>query len=362
MKAEVINVGDGACSIYTGEREVMVTDCGSGPSGNGRWSAFQLYGALAKQTPKLKTIAVTHFDRDHWHGLAAYPTLVTSLAHIALPKKVVFHTPRFPRAAQTVPVVHLALEAAFTASAGPLSAALDLFGQWRRAGVHVSHRPVARGDTFNGADETWTCHWPPRDLTPFPTRTRNVLTDLNEELEGLAAQVPEVKEAIDVVYGTGWFPDQADDSAEPVTSKLTGNQLIGAINQSNPTLDVSKLMAKLRRYNNAMSLVHDVRDRLVNFGDCEGVGLSSLLRLQAPSANTLRLAHDYTVLLAPHHGTVEPATRDRPLFPSANTVAAQNGARHLGNQKTTFLRSVLRPGSTGGVDNTHTTSPLHYTV
>lgn len=346
MEVKVVDVGDGACSVYTGENSLMVTDCGEGSSGKAVSSAGKLDRIVGRDSDRIQTIVVTHFDADHWKGLKAYPGVLQKKNQWrVLPTHVDFRIPRFPRAASKLPLAQLVLEAAFAKNTGTLGAALDLFGAWRSAGVQVTVHPTARADTFVGAGADWTCHWPPRDITLLPARTQTAIRKLNDDLDELASQVPEFEEALQIANGIGWVNDDAQSEANGFTSTLTGRQLLFAINTVQPTVNVGGIIRKLSTYNNAFSLVHDSVDEmgnglLVNFGDCEKVGLNSLLGLQYPT-QLLRLATQYEYLIAPHHGTQEPRHAWKTHFPRVGrSVVAQNGRNHHHNQKIAFLQSL----------------------
>ena len=267
------------------------------------------------------------------------------------------------------PLAQLVLEAAISSSAGPLGAVLDLFGSWRSAGVRVTVHPTARYDSFAGADVAWRCHWPPRDITVLPARSQNAIRKLNEDLDELAAQVPEFEEALQIAYGIGWVSDAPQSEANEFTSTLTGRQLLAAINSVQPASDIGGIIRRLRRYNNAFSLVHDSVDEmgkglLVNFGDCEKMGLNSLLGLQNPWEPHL-LATQYEYLIAPHHGTQAPDPLLTGVFPRvARSVVAQNGRNHYQNQKGAFLRSLSpTPPQVSAILNTYwSVSPISFSL
>lgn len=48
----------------------------------------------------------------------------------------------------------------------------------------------------------------------------------------------------------------------------------------------------------------------------------------------------YRVILAPHHGTVEPGIRELYRFPGADDLVAQNGETHRQRSKDRFLSTV----------------------
>lgn len=370
MKAQIVNVGNGACSVYTGEESLMVTDCGEGPRGKGKSSARKLDQVVRGDSGRIETIVVTHFDADHWKGLQAYPALLKAKKKSGtLPRHVDFRIPRFPRGTSRLAAAQLVLEAALATSTGSLGASLDLFGAWRRAGVRVTVHPTARQETFAGANETWTCHWPPRDITVLPPQSQTAIGRLSDELDEVARQVPEFDEALRIAYGIGWVSNNAQPEANDFNSTLTGGQLLIAIYTFQPTLDIRAIIGRLRRYNNAFSLVHDFVDEkgkglLVNFGDCEKMGLDSLLKLQN-DPQELHFSTPYEYLLAPHHGTQEPKACWWPSFPRVGTsVVAQNGSTHLQRQKTPFLESLSpTPPQLATILNTHgSTSPITFTL
>jgi len=84
----VLDVGDGACSVLRGQGTLYrtaVVDCGGIGA---RRAARLLHHELGPRGHvHLDGLVVTHFDADHWRGLAGLPGLLTSARDVpsALP-------------------------------------------------------------------------------------------------------------------------------------------------------------------------------------------------------------------------------------------------------------------------------------
>lgn len=337
----------------------MVADCGEGPSGNGQASAMKLSNAVRGSYARIETLVVTHFDADHWQGLKAYPGVAQSQGQLSsLPRYIDIRVPRLPRVVSRFPAAQLVLETTRELNTNPLSATLDLRGAWQCLGVNVRVHATRRGDNFHAAGENWRVHWPPKDTKVLPKATQKAIKKLNRDIDRLAERVPKFSEALDIAYGAGWSNESSgiyysdEQHLTTLPSSLTVEQLAKSIEDyevNNKSAKVNNILKRLRYYNNAFSLVHDAihedgTGKFINFGDCQGPGLNSLLRLQC-QPNGLSLASSYERLLAPHHGTISPAKRIAQHFPQATaSVVAQNGAKHYKNQDTTFLKSLSQGG------------------
>lgn len=345
MDLHVLDVGDGACSVLI-DASVMVVDCGSGRGGRAEHSAGVLGAALDEGSALIDTVVITHFDADHWKGLWALPEKWSQR-----PAEVTIYYPYLlPSDPGLVQASFLVTEAATAQT--PVTAALDIINTWTAAGVRVHPRALARGDRFRGAGKEWTVHWPPRNVRPFTPKTQAVIEALAEEIRRVASENDVFADAIRRVQ-SAWFeqgdgndgeerlgPDVADnrDMSDTMTESAapTAGDVITSLQKQLGTRGWTDLRGRIRKYNNALSLVHTT-DSMANFGDCEGAGLTALLSMQGLANPTFSIA--YPVILAPHHGTQIPSLKVRRLFPFASVaLVCQNGRTHY----TTGLDDEIR--------------------
>ncbi|AXL10738.1 MBL fold metallo-hydrolase [Microbacterium foliorum] len=329
MYMRVLNVGDGACSVFTKpwDQKHLIVDCGATPSGRGEESAQILSSALGTSSSAIEAVLITHFDADHWAGIKAFPSVWEEA-----PKEVTLYYPHLlPRRVGAVQAAHLLFQAARAgASITPVSEIID---EWRAKGVVVHPVTVSRGRKFTAAGAEWDVHWPPADVGSFRDVTRRGMESLEDEIDDLVRRHPSFREALYAVY-EDWeagvdrqqdveveFELQGDRALKPAADVIDG---LGLDDES-----VLRLSHRLSKYTNLLSVVHST-STVVNFGDCGGAGLNALLRLQRDATVTPRLAESYRVVLAPHHGTHRPGATTQSLFPGASHVlVSQNGAGHL---------------------------------
>lgn len=296
----------------------MVVDCGT--NGNaGVAPEDALLDELMHDTRRIETIVVTHFDADHWKGLQRFSRYFRRMGPPRRPVEFVYPA-LLHGAAGDVQKAFLVFE--MLNSAGPVSHALDLMGTWRRRGATVIPRPIRRGlPDFHGAGQSWAVHWPPADTSSFYPRTRDAIEALGTRVRQLANDVPEFRDALNEVQRL-WFTEQRDGDNGTAVTEVTGVGLRQKIDAAMAPAEMEDVGEKLQKYNNMLSLVHTGHG-VANFGDCEGAGLSALMRLEAKGRT---LANTYPVILAPHHGSHAPRVRAQQHFPHATTaLVSQNG-------------------------------------
>ncbi|GAA1230160.1 hypothetical protein JOF42_000358 [Microbacterium phyllosphaerae] len=320
----VLNVGDGACAVFTlpWEQSHFIVDCGATTRGKGVESARILSDALGESSRKVEAVLITHFDADHWAGILKFPTQWK-----AAPARPV--TMRYPhllpkRQGGKQQAAHLLLQAALVgASVTPIT---DIINAWRTAGATVHASPVKRGDSFTAAGEDWDVHWPPANTSVFVKVTRDNMHELADRIDGLAEKSPAFASAIDSVY-EDWLTAERRSGLPDGTS--SGSDVSAASVVRTLGLDEDELKTitrKLSAYANMLSVVHST-DFVINFGDCELTGLNALLRLQRKDSD---LQSTYKVVFAPHHGTQIPRPSLQHAFPSARErLISQNGPQRL---------------------------------
>jgi len=333
MSVQVVNVGDGACTIVRGRGQSMVIDCGA-LHDDGNRSARRLADAVGASPTHLDTIVVSHFDADHWNGLEKLPELITGSS---LAVRLIY--PRHPAAAAGLRQMLAAV--LVTKSASPHGNAIKLQDAWKRSFPNTTKHALVRGDRFHAAGRTWSVHWPPADVDKGWSKK---FATVSAEVEKLAADNPYLRDALERAFSESepewdaldtngddqsheaWFggnnydldelPDdersdegQADDAPAPDEEGETRDEL-------------TAVYKDLQALNNSLSLViSDCADELVAFGDIEKWGLRRLLLSGGMP--------DYAiVVLAPHHGTQVPGTSVRELFPISVVTVAQRGSQH----------------------------------
>ncbi|MBT2474042.1 MBL fold metallo-hydrolase, partial [Microbacterium sp. ISL-103] len=309
----VLNVGDGACSIYTRpwQNEHFIVDCGATSSGRGIASATILSEALGHSSRVIETVLITHFDADHWAGIMAYPEVWA----VAPQRSVSMHYPHLlPRAEGRVQAAHLLFQAALAGmSITPIT---GIVNAWIAGGARVFPRAVKRGDDIQAVGKQWDVHWPPVDSSVFRPKTRATMKQIEDTVDELSAESDVFRRGLESVY-TDWASvEQRAEIAdgEPLNgeSDVSAASVIASLNLDDERL--TRIAAALPAYANLLSVVHST-DTIINFGDCEKAGLNALLRLQASPTPDLKSA--YELVIAPHHGTPIPGVRTREVFPRA---------------------------------------------
>ncbi|CAN7228980.1 MBL fold metallo-hydrolase [Microbacterium foliorum] len=335
----VVDVGDAACSVYAGPDDfdpthVMVVDCGAGRHGTASDAAIRLAAALGVKSGCVDTVVITHFDEDHWRGLRELPQ-----HWVVPPSDVTLHYPYLlPQNPGLIQVAYLAIA---SLSHQPVTAALDVIHAWEVNGeTTVRPRALMRGDTFDGAGQLWTVHWPPRDHSSFTKRTRNSMDDMAQRIRDVAAQSPLFRLALLHIQRAWFRQEDGHDGIDRLSGGEVNGQLRADAGEAPTAREVVEQLvevmsfpefenfrALVRKYTNELSIVHTT-DTVANFGDCESAGLTALLKLQGDVIGP-KLAAAYPVILSPHHGTQAPRKRVQELFPFvSDTLVCQNGIEH----------------------------------
>lgn len=350
MLINVLDVGDGACTVASCCGDSVVVDCGSWRDNDGSSSASRLESALDSLRLIPQNFVVTHFDRDHWMGLHSW---LSSRSRTMVPNARLIY-PRLP--SQALPVQRLLLAYESLRRASPWSAAIDM----RMALANYARRPIVqavnRGFRFRAGCEEWEVLWPPSDLPPG-TSTR--FDRVAREGRALADLFPPLADALEQAYrwaGVDSGDDEAarfedvrlgedvafeDDSYDP-GGEVDGDSLLDDLQWPDSVSSglSTELADRLRRnmrdaqsLNNELSLVlHTVNGGFISFGDIQGWGSAALLRLPG-------IRDCYSIALAPHHGTCIPGPRSQALFPWSRLLIAQNGVEHEPRLKRSFLES-----------------------
>lgn len=322
----VLNVGDGACAVFTEpwDKAHLIVDCGATSGGRGAASATVLSDALGRSSSVIKEVLITHFDADHWAGILSLPEAWTSTPMGTVTIRYPHLLPR--KQGGTTQAAHLLFQSALVgASITPIT---DIISAWRAKNVTVVPRPVKRGDKFRAGGLDWDVHWPPVDTTAFSKATRDGFRALENRIEELASSDDRFKRAVRAVYDDWFAAERVNEIGEPGdTTNNKDNAAADAIRSLNlAETEIERIRARLSAYANMLSVVHST-ENFINFGDCEKAGLNALLRLQKTEAD---LRSSYEIILAPHHGTQIPGTRTRSHFPRARRyLVSQNGPRHL---------------------------------
>lgn len=190
MWVDVVNVGDGACTVLRNGQESMVMDCGSWRERDGKLPGKLLRAALGAVASLPETIIVTHFDQDHWKGLEAF----VSDSQQEPRKRIDLIYPRFPDLAKPVKAAHLAYQ--FLTLATPERSAFDLFTALESKASPVRNAGFA-GQKFSAVGTVWEILWPPREL---PISVSKVFADAATDTEWLASQYPPLRKALDWAY------------------------------------------------------------------------------------------------------------------------------------------------------------------
>ena len=329
MLIDVVNVGDGACTVIRHRDETMVMDCGSWHSKDGRDPALLLRATLGATAPIPSTVVVTHFDLDHWMGLKAFAD-----ASAAGSQRVQLIYPRFPARAKLLQSFLLAYQTMNLTA--PERSALDLFRAWESKSAQVVRRSVCAGDRFAAVGTDWDVFWPPPELGP---KVSKVFDEVAHESEELSQEYEPLRRALDWAYGSQFLADDPEETND------VNDEWAPDIQEDDEVVDEVDLLGSygdddfadaphglrerlqnnrrdVQRLNNELSLVVGEDDRrLLNFGDVQGWGLNELLRGGD-------LERCYETILAPHHGTQIPGKRTFCDFPFSREIIAQNGPGH----------------------------------
>lgn len=334
MSVQIVNVGDGACTIVRGRGQSMVIDCGA-LHDDGKRSARRLADAVGASPTQLDTIVVSHFDADHWNGLEKLPDLITGSS---LAVRLIY--PRHPAAAAGLRQMLAAV--LVTKSASPHGNAIKLQDAWKRSFPNTTKHALVRGDRFHAAGRTWSVHWPPLDVDK---KWSKKFATVSAKVEKLAADNPDLRDALERAFSESepeW--DSLDNNGEdqsheawsdgnnydfdelPDDERSDGegqaDDAPAPDEESETTDDLTAVYKDLQALNNSLSLViSDCADELVAFGDIEKWGLRRLLL----SGGMPEFA---IVVLAPHHGTQVPGESVRKLFPKSAVTVAQRGSQH----------------------------------
>lgn len=364
MDLSVVSVGDGACSVAYGDdcRSHLIMDCGDGsrPSRQSEASQKLLYElALRKCCGGLpQNLLVTHFDLDHWGGLAQLPIQSTGAQSVGssfglqTPSEVTIYMPRFPGRAAMLGTMMMAvylIDAALRQ--GPF---FDLVDSWKSGGARVNVQPLSREDLFEGPDGPWTVYWPPRTTDDLTKTAGEALDRVLNEIAGIVSNSPLLRLAYAAARSSSLFASMQEDTilltteeAEreieltPLGSLHLQERLLRLAESEMGTKDMGavidgQLWRRIRKYNNELSLVvSNCWDTFLNFGDCEDMGLNRLLLQKANPS----LPGEVRVMLAPHHGTKTPGSRTKTKFPRAAQIVFQNGKRRFVDGKRKFYQS-----------------------
>jgi glyoxylase-like metal-dependent hydrolase (beta-lactamase superfamily II) len=189
IQAQVVNVGDGACTlIRDGEHgDVSIIDCGTRRT-RGNKAADTASRALGASLAQLKTIVVTHFDADHWMGLQKLAPHYLSAAHPPLAARTIdFLYPGMPKGLDLLPPTMLAMLATVR---GTGVRAMDLRSAWDRESIPITSTTVYRGETFQASGLQWTALWPPKHLPASTTQSvQKALGDLKRLADDMAGDM-----------------------------------------------------------------------------------------------------------------------------------------------------------------------------
>ncbi|SJM57966.1 hypothetical protein FM101_05150 [Arthrobacter rhombi] len=371
-------VGDGACSVAYADApsDDLVMDCGAGTNPAATAPADKLLEELVSRKQRQwlpQELLVTHFDADHWGGLARLPIQAQAYklqGHslgLKGPKRVTIFYPRFPRPAAPLGVAMVAHALIGTAlQGGPF---FDLVSAWKKAGAKVTLIPLCRGDSFCGPDEPWNVYWPPKDTDSLSAKSRIAIDTVVEELQLLVVRSGLVRLAYAAARTSELFTEIGEQTAlrgtgveenelegMPLGSMALQIRLRELASQEEMTGDDpywdGALWNRVRKYNNALSLVvSNCTGTFLNFGDCEGASLNKLLQLGICPGLTPHDTIRPLVLLAPHHGTQKPGKTFESLFPDANDIVLQNGVQH--SQKLRSKRLFYNTKSSNSVLETY---------
>ncbi len=349
MHVEVLNVGDGACTVvkddwFRPDGDLSIIDCGAWRSGGAPEAAFAAK-SLGQSLGDVGTVVVSHFDADHWWGLRHLAPMFARARAArhgdAGRPRVQLVYPRIPPAVRRLPAGYLAM----ITTGGTGVRAADLIRSWQ-AVADVRPLPLRRNDTFDASGTEWRVHWPPASLPMgMGNGVQRALVDLDELAEDMdRAGAPALKRNLAEAYDLDPFPAEPPPFDDQISSARTDRDdlLPEPDNELGDEVDLQPrddpdhaaladdaellppefrsrfgaLARRLARANNLLSLVFEsAGGELLVMGDVQDWALKAVAR-------TLR--KHYAIVLAPHHGT-EPLP---PGFPHACIGVAQTGPKH----------------------------------
>ncbi len=328
MSVQVLDVGDGACTVVRGNGQTMVIDCGA-LHDKGDRSASRLVSAIGMDPAHLSTIVVSHFDADHWNGLEKAPDVMTGSS---LPIRLIY--PRHPAAAAGLRQMLVAVLAAMNVS--PHGNAIKLEDAWRRSFPNLTKHALVRGDRFEAAGRRWSVHWPPRRVDDEWSKA---FATVRKRVQRLADENTDLRAALERAFDApepDWDPLELDgrDGEEDIRfsddllSDVKFDDVSILEDAATPHKEdgdegpLGQVYRELQALNNSLSLViGDDAGELLAFGDIEKWGLRRLLLMGG-------LPGAVDIVLAPHHGTQVPGVSVRRRFPRSARTIAQRGHKH----------------------------------
>lgn len=344
-EVNVLNVGDGACTVLRPWPErrpgrTVILDCGTRRASPTK-AAKILMNHLCGSLTDVEAIVISHFDLDHWGGLA-------NLDRVPNPPQDLPSIPLY------YPAMPSQVQSSLLAMMGPLSrtgsAALDLQQALTKVcspGQSPKLCPLDNASRpLNLAGEEFQIVWPPRTIERKQYRKIYTAVDNVKRLaDDLAtAGYPDLKGHLDRANrATRSLPEgpqpttagpldkEAPDQPDPhgdvvlepeatdVWIPEEARPLIGNIPNSWHERYRTTLRS-IRAANNDLSLVlASQRGRLIAFGDIGGKALSAALSIA--NSKQRSLPDSYDVILAPHHGS----HRYLQGMPSAKYCISQGG-------------------------------------
>lgn len=369
-EVNVLAVGDGACSVLRPWPEnrpgpVVVLDCGV-RRGKPTDAAQTLLDRLCGSLGDVEAIVVSHFDWDHWGGLA-------NLRNVASPPNDLAAISLY------YPAMPPRVTAAFMAMMGPLagtgSAALDL--QIALTALSPTSTPPTLRPLNNRsapvllAGDRFHVLWPPSQIGPNQLRAiNNAVAAVDSLANDLAnAGRPELRENLSRANQTAQESQEPNNQRDlPAQERSNAQQDYTAwengpdteqddwVPNEAPLLDTipeewheryKRVLNKIRSANNDLSLVLAAESgRLIAFGDIGGSALTTLLQILHGRANRT-LPDKYDVLLVPHHGS----HIYRPGMPYATWCVAQSGRDHYPKWQTNHPGA--KPGGPSDASHRH---------
>lgn len=358
---DVLNVGDGACSVIRCARclwfdhSATIVDCG-------RWKGAQdapaaiAATALGRSLAQIQRLVVTHFDTDHWGGLRVLAERYAAAGGGRNGVELIY--PRLPDVAERLPAVVLGL---ITTAGETGVRATELTRAWT-AVTRVKTTPVWEGDRFQAGHTCWEVLWPPRRL---PANVEARIERALDETDRLAADLanegyPALRNNLAEAYEVDGFlaglkrigteREQLDAEHRPEESRLDWQwdetsesrresdregEAPAATEHSLEMIHLEKVPAELAKrfqavakkiapINNLLSLTFhsvdpDIAGGVAVLGDLQGQPLQLVAKQMRPR---------YRAMLAPHHGTIK---LPHP-FPEADVCVSQAGERHYSNR------------------------------
>lgn len=348
----VLSVNDGACTVLRPWPErapgpMAIIDCGAyrAPAIG---AAETLWNALDGTLAQVDAFVVSHFDADHWHGLAELQAVNGVTRDL---NSCTLYYPAMPKA------VPAALMAMIGPQGGTGIAVLDLEAKLRpllRPGQSLKLCPLT---TANGpirlASDEFEILWPPPQISAGQSRQIHGAISAVEQLAdhlskrgspGLRDSIESAlrKSADSLTSSLESELVQSDHSASNTSEILEDDWELEADwekgreiqrydppqeepNEAPKELEIpsdmigeyGRVLKRIRRANNNLSLVlASTSGSLICFGDIGGPALTSVI-----SALPNR---SYRVGLMPHHGTHPMASG----MPAVRWCIAQDGPHH----------------------------------